>query len=278
MHSFGIKLLKVSGLAFALVAGLAFSAWMPPEDELLTFEQSEGEQVVFRFWVPVDAVKSLFPEGVSPASPRWNPVFDAPPSGYIEGSLVFRLGSYVFEQDGRSISRKGVIDGFLLFAAEVPAAMNPEKAQTALLAEYYCSDRELVSLLREHGLPVTTLEGDFDSRLRADSQQLVEGKVRPSGYGEWRWRLVTTDLRHYETAAPALRAFYQAAGELQALEIRYTDDFFMLAYGDVVFDGKAPKDEWEGWRWADDQRSLYQYNTRNRHSILRFSSGGKEKR
>jgi len=278
MRSFGLTLARILPIVIALVAGPAFTAWLPPDDELATFEQSEGEQVVFRFWVLVDAVKHLFPEGISPAAPRRNPAFSAPPGGFVEGSFVFRLGSYVFEREGRRISRKGVIDGFLLIAAEVPAAMNPEGAQTALLAEYYCNDAELASLMRENGLRVGTLEGAFDSRLRADSQQLVEGKVKPEGYGEWRWRLVTTDLRHYETAASALRAFYKTAGELRALEIRYSDDFFMMAYGDVVFDGKAPPDGWEGWRWAGDRHSLYQYNTRNRHVILCVRPGAGDQR
>jgi hypothetical protein len=259
----------ILSLAAALAVGfISIDPAIAHEDELLRFEQREGELVVFRFWVPVEAVKNLFPEGISPAQPRRIPGFSMAPGGFVEGALVLRKGTYVFEREGKRITRKGALDGFLMIYAEAPKLVNTSGARVALLVQYYCADDELCDLLQTAGLPITRLSGDFDSTLRADSQQLVEGKVSPAGGGEWRWRLVTNDLRHYEMDTPGLMLLYQAGTELRALEIDYTDDFYMFAVSEMIFDGGSPLDAWDGWRWADDRRSIYQYNTDNPHKIV----------
>jgi hypothetical protein len=271
MHRSGLRGFFVARLV--LITALLATALPSPgaaaqEEELLRFEQREGEQVAFRFWVPVDAVKELFSKGISPAPPRRIPGFHMPPAGFSEGALILRSGSYSVEREGKRINLKRVLDGFLLIYAEAPKLAGSEGARTALLVRYYCGDDQLYDLMEGAGLPVQRLSGEFNSRLRADSQQLVEGKVSPAGGGEWRWRLVTTDLRHFEPDAPSLRLLYRTGSQWRALEIDYTDDFYMFAVGEPVFDGGSPLEAWQGWRWADDNRPLYQYNTDDPHRIL----------
>ena len=242
------------------------------EDVLLSFEQSKGEHIVFRFWVPLEAVKDLYPEPLSPAMPRRGLLFGAPPAGYVECRLVLRFGSYSYEMNGNRVTSRGVIDGLLLLAVQAPYTLNPGGDETAFLLEYYCSDDSLADLLRGAGLPVSPIKGSFDSSTRADSQQQVEGSASAGAWGEWRWRLATTDLRHYDTARSKLRVFFHAGSELRALEISFTDDFYMRAVGRINLDAPTPLDRWDGWRSAADDRALYQYNTRNPHRVLRVGA------
>jgi len=119
---------------------------------------------------------------------------------------------------------------------------------------------------------VSPIKGSFNSSTRADSQQLVEGSAFAGAWGEWRWRLATTDLHHYDTARSKMRLFFTVGSELRALEISFSDDFYMRAVGWINLDAPTPLDRWEGWRGADDNRALYQYNTRNQHRVLRVGA------
>ena len=99
---------------------------------------------------------------------------------------------------------------------------------------------------------------------------MVEGKAAAGDYGEWRWRLVTNDLRHFDTAGAALKIFFTAAeGELRAVELVSTDDFYMHAVGDAVLDEPSPTDAWQDVRKPRNKRSFYQYNTNAPMRIVR---------
>ena len=256
--------------ALALLAVCAIAAAPPQAETLLEMQQIEGEQVFFRFWVPLASVEGLYPEPLAPGSFARDPgaYLDQPPSGHVECRLLLRWGTYEFESGGATRKIEKVFDAFLLLAATAPASLNPDRAETALLVEYFCSDADIAELMNGAGLTATSLSGSYDSYVRADSQQMIEGKAGAGNYGEWRWRLVTNDLRHFDTAGTALKIFFSTAeDELRALDLGSTDDFYMHAVGDAVLDEPSPTDRWQDVRKPRNMRSLYQFNT---HAPIRI--------
>ena len=258
--------------ALALLAIAVIAAAPPQAETLLELRQIEGEQVFFRFWVPLASVEGLYPEPLAPGRFAADPgaYLDQAPSGHVEARLLLRLGDYEFQREGGTVKTGKVLDAFLLLAATAPAASNPDGAETALLVEYFCSEGDLAELMRGAGMVPTSLSGGFDSYIRADSQQMVEGKAAAGDYGEWRWRLVTNDLRHFDTAGAALKIFFTTAeGELRAVELGTTDDFYMHAVGDAVLDEPSLTDRWQDVRKPRDKRSFYQYNTNAPMRVVR---------
>ena len=269
----GIKnpLSKSLALTLATLSAAAFLA--SPQDEgavLLSFEQREGEQIAIRFWVPVGEVADLFPEGLSPAAARRTSLWRAPPPGSVDCFLVLRSGSYTFSEGGREVTEKNVRDGYWLLAADAPISINPGAADAYLLLEYYTSNDRMATAMREAGVDVKELSGEFESFLRADSQQMVEGTVEPESRGRFSYRLVTTDLRHYDTARSVFRAYFKAGEELRAFDVQHSDDFYMRAVAEVNPGDSSPLAGWQGWMQATDSPAIYQYNTRNPQIIRRF--------
>jgi hypothetical protein len=254
-----------------LICAVAFSARQEDGGVVLQFVQIEGEQIEFRFWAPVAEVEHLYPDGLIPGLADRSKIFGAPPPEHVEARLVLRRGSFEVETEEGSQRLESVLDGFLLLPAEVGEDERAGDAESAVLVDYFCADETLTDLMRSAGLPVTPVSGTLLSRLRADSQQMVEGEIAAADDSEWRYRLVTNDLRHYVTGKPLFRAYFESGGELRALEIAYTDDFYMRALGDITFGGPSPLDVIEGWRRAD-QRAFYQFNTRNPHRVIRLQS------
>lgn len=279
MHSFSLTNRRVWILLLIAVPSLFAAADTAPEENpLLTIEQLESEQVTLRFWVPETSVEDSYPEPLGPAISSRSHITRPAPSGMVDCLLIFRIGSYKYTVEGKEFTEKGILDGFLLLAAGAPPEMAPGgNGSTMFLVEYYCSSDKLADTLGGLGLPVKKISGKIDVRVRSDSSIMVEGNIDAEGYdGEWSFRTRTTDDMKFDTGDSVVLAYFSTDGELRALEIRESDDFFMKSVVEIEYRGAAPLNRWHGWQPAAE-KAFYQYNKGNMHRILNVKKQTKNK-